>query len=130
MTLATTATAGLAQTHPIVRAIIEENSERWLTEDRSLPENRIIVCIDPPRAYYLSNGYYTGVDEWFVEEASLSMSEIEEFICEFGSSWRLWLASTLGGQYPVRAFIKCGDRDWNFSVDTSEARARCGAAAK
>lgn len=109
----------LSVAHPIVRAMIEESGARWLEiKDRGKWENRIVICIDPPYGFRLSNGYYEGVDGWVVESGILGSGELADFFAGFGSVWPAWIGSTLSGQYPVRAFIKDGTDDWNFSVGT------------
>jgi hypothetical protein len=112
----------LLTTHPTVRAMIEESGPRWLeTKDRSKPENQIIICVDAPRGFCLSNGYYKNTDGWVIASGVLSSAELADFCGSFGSMWPAWLGSILSGQYPVRAFIKDGTDDWNFSVDTNNS---------
>jgi hypothetical protein len=114
-----TTTTDLSTIHPIVRDMIEESGARWSEiKDRGKPANQIVICIDPPYGFRLSNGYYEGADGWVVESGVLSAGELANFFSSFGSLWPAWIGSTLLGQYPVRAFIKDGTDDWNFSVDT------------
>lgn len=104
---------------PIVQAMLRDSSERWLAlKDRSLPENAITICVEPPRAFVLTKGHLMGFDGWACDEGNLSGTELAEFFGSFGAVYPVWLQSKLGGKYPVRAFIKDGQDDWNFSVDT------------
>lgn len=104
--------------NPIVQAMLKDSAERWLAKkDRELPENRITICIEPPRAFVL----YYGPHGWICDEGNLSGIELAEFFSSFGAVYPVWLQSKLGGKYPVRAFIKDGEDEWNFSVDMGPA---------
>lgn len=102
----------------VVQAMLRDSAKRWLaTADRALLENAIIICRQPPYAFILSNGRLDGTDGWVCDEAILDSVELSDFFATFGSSSSLWLESKLGGKFPVRAFIKDGQRPWTFSVD-------------
>lgn len=109
--------------HPIVQAMLRDSAERWLaTKDRSARENAITICIEPPRAFVLTHNRYLGIKGWVCDEGVLGGFVLSEFFAAFGSSYALWLESKLGGQYPVRGFMKDGDREWTFSVDAKDGK--------
>jgi hypothetical protein len=105
-----------------VRAVLRDSAERWLSiKDRSRPENAIIICLEPPNAFVLSYQDYQreGKSRWICDEVILGGTELADFFAAFGSSYTMWRESNLGGKYPVRAFIRDGQDNWNFSVDMS-----------
>lgn len=116
-----TLTTDIASFHPTVQAMLRDSAERWLAKkDRAEFNNRIVICIDPPRAFVLTHGFYEQVEGWCCEEGVLSGDELADFFARFGSSYAAWQTATLGPQrYPVRAFIKDGEDDWNWSIDTA-----------
>src|ERR1043165_1455582 len=105
----------------IVQALLHDSEERWMSKkDRSQSENGILICVDPPHAFRLTNGYNTGTTGWCCEEGVLSGHELAEFFGKFGSGYSTWLkASFIPQQWPVRAFIKDGEDEWTWSVDVN-----------
>lgn len=115
-------TTEVASFHPTVRAMLHDSAERWLAKkDRSDVRNRIVICIEPPRGFVLTHGFYEQTDGWCCEEGVLSGSELADFFAAFGTSYAAWISATLGSQrYPVRAFIKDGEDDWTWSVEIAK----------
>lgn len=104
--------------NPLVQAMLNDSAERWLAKkDRELTENRITICTEPPKAFVL----YHGPHGWICDEGNLSGTELAEFFGSFGAVYPVWLQSKLGSKYTVRAFIKDGEDDWNFSIDARSA---------
>ena len=112
--------------HALLRRMIIESGEMWREcRNRNQPNNEVVICTVPTRAFYLRlvGNVEGNINGWTVEIRPLGMDDAHEFFAAFGSHYYYWIGAVLNGnsEQILRAYIKNGRKpDWTISIGLSE----------